>query len=287
MSCTSCGARIEPGQPACLACGAPVTITADRDPPTETMPAVMLPDADAPPGGPAAGVSLAPPLDPALTAPPPFNAGRPPGHRRTGPLELLASAAIGALVVLVVVFAVVVLASAGGLAGLFADLGGDVTATPQPASPTAQPPAGAGFDCSTRQTAAPLGGGWLLYRAEFGNRPSFDYLRLKLRRDRDDPGTAGVTTELMAPAEAGIRYGVDVAAGADAALIVTFDGPVRIGDEFGGQPGHRVLREFRVLRDDDGTVRAVVALAGSGCYTLTTLGWETGTADITLELESP
>lgn len=314
MTCSSCGVPLVPGEAVCPECGAFVTaddgprvaITADA--PTEVMPAVRPPAADPPtlelpttdrqaqvqpltdveqfPPAPVLSSPAPPPTPPAPAEP---RAGRRwPGSRR----QVLA----GAITAAVIVFAVLIGAYAlgGGFAGL----------APLPAStPTASDPVGGGspttseqpvqepvadFSCSPRQLSAPATGRWRLYRAEFGPRDRFDYLRLQLRREGDHEQAATVSAEVIAAAEVSGRYGIEPPSGSEVALVVGFNGPVGIGGPWGASPGYGALREFRVARGQEGRVFVVAAVSGQGCFTLSG-GWDAGQMNsptaIILEIE--
>jgi hypothetical protein len=157
--------------------------------------------------------------------------------------------------------------------------------------PTERPAAADGqFSCDPQQLDAPEAGGWQLYRASFGTRSRFDYLTLHLRRVGGGDGTASVRAEIASAAEVSERYGVGVPGSADRALVASLDGPVRIGGPFGGRPGNRALREFEVVRDDDGTVHVVAAIDGDGCFALSSEDWQAGqaprTSEVMLRIES-
>jgi hypothetical protein len=308
MDCSACGEPLEPEQTTCRACGALAIGDVDElrditqtDAPTQVMPAVKLPDGSGAPDGDGTAPVFVPPLDAPIASSDPLPAVTPTvlesrrsRYRRFHWRETALAALTGAGATLAMVIAVMVVAdvlarlksqpeSAPG-AALAAD------ATPQPeAEPMATPtPMTDANACAPRQVSAPEPGRWRIYRAEFGPRAHFDYLHLKLRRDGGHEQAASATAELMTPADASARYGVETPSGADLALVIAFEGPVSIGGPWGARPEYGALREFRVVRSTDGAVRVVLAVNGRGCFGLSG-GWQGGDAgadaDISLQIE--
>jgi hypothetical protein len=309
MECPVCDSPVEPGQPTCQTCGAQIAgeesghPAANIDPPTEVLPAVASIDAvdefDAHTSSelPTTQVELPPAVDPLPAAPAVRERGEGGGRPSVARRQLIAGALVGGAVVLA--FLIGVWAVSGGFAGLFAAPapGSSASATgsgePSASPSTQQAPAAEteGFSCTSRQLTAPGGGRWRLYRAEWGSRGNFDYLRLKLRHEGRHEEAATASVEVLAPADVAGRYVIDAPAEAEVALVVAFNGQVGIGAPWGGRGGGGALREFRVARGQEGRVHAVVAVRGEGCFRLLGGAWEAGEmnnqTDITLEIQKP
>ncbi len=313
MVCSNCGQELEADQLSCPACGAltvrddPVWLAATADdPPTVVMPAVPArAAADSPEPDPTSeqvaatsDVAAAPVAGPAAIdrSPPPAAASRSvavpsPGRHMSfaSRRPFVVGAAAGAIVVAVV--AIVLIGASGALSGLFAAPDATAGAPPGELEESTPLPMGEGsvasgeFSCSPREVTAPSNGRWRLYRAEFGPRGNFDYLRLKLRREGDHEQAPAVIAELVAPADVAPRFGVEAQPGGDIALVVAFNGPVGIGGSWGANPGYGALREFRIARGQEGRVYAVAGVSGQGCFTLSDSGWDAGETAITLEIQ--
>ena len=292
----------------CRACGALNVVDDEiwnaartQDEPTEVMPAVAPEDAVEDSDGTSRRPELEPSApvveSPAVFAPTSESPIiiEPPARRRLSGSrrELVLGGVFGAAAVIAIIIGS--FATAGIIGNLFAAPGSTEVAsaegspTPSPLTELAPAAEIGGASCSPRQLAAPAAGRWQLYRAEFGQRGGFDYLRFKLRRDGNHEESARLTAELLAPDEVVSRYGIEAPSDADVALVVAFEGPVAIGSSWGANPRYGALREFRVTRAGNGNVHAVLALAGDGCFSLSGGGWESGElsspTDITLEIQ--
>ncbi|CAN5759073.1 hypothetical protein BH23CHL7_BH23CHL7_10180 [soil metagenome] len=288
------------------------------------MPAVRLPPSDpgvhaaaeevhlappvyAPPQQPPAQGTPAPPAD--YAAPPPASYAAPAGYvpvgaatrkrRDGGRRRVIAGAIVGGLAGVALAVGAVALLGSGNpdLAGIFGDgavppvgssPGGGAGAG---ATPTRAAGADGNFRCAAQTIDAPEAGTWQFFRASFGTRSGFDYLTLHLRQTGTADGRASITAEVMSASDVSSRYGLDPPEGADTALVINLEGPVRIPGSFGGRPRHSALRGFEVMTGDDGTVRVVAGVNGPGCFALVADDWQSGetprTTDVTLQIERP
>ncbi len=301
MHCATCGAILAPTDAACPACGALVgTVPLNNDPPTETMPAVLLPAADGAPAPPAE-VQLAPPayvppahVPPAHVAPVATGAGRGRSRGRGVLIGLI----VGGLAGLLLAVGAFALLNQGGGNNLFggppapgaSGTGPAAAATEGPAATSGASEPDGTFRCEAQQITAPEAGAWQLFRASFGTRARFDYLTLHLRRTGNADDAAVIRAALLPPAEVPERYGIAAPDG-DSALVISLEGPVRIPGSFGGRPGHSALRGFDVDRDGDGTVHVVAGVSGPGCFSMSGDDWQAGdtprTTEVTFQIERP
>jgi hypothetical protein len=335
VNCTNCGTLLAAGDATCRVCGTPAAQPFDppADPPTETMPAVLLPPSDpgmqagaeeihlappvyAPPQPPVAQGTPLPPAHYAASPPPPYAASPPPPYaapagyvpgrattrqRRDGNRRrVIAGAIVGALGGLALAVGAVALLGSGNpdLAGIFGNGavppvgsspgGGGAGAG---ATPTRAAGADGNFRCTAQAIDAPEAGAWQLFRASFGTRSGFDYLTLHLRQTGRADGQASISAEVMSASDVASRYGLDPPEGADTAMVINLEGPVRIPGSFGGRPRHSALRGFEVLTGDDGTVRVVAGVNGPGCFALVADDWQSGrtsrTTEVTFQIERP
>lgn len=306
MHCSTCGEPLDPAETRCPACGALASDNDEiwraaraADAPTQVFPAVPPVEAAA---------ALQPePAEPVHAAAPPPQITPPPAadwadqgaiavpapQRRMPQLsrEVVLAAVAGTLVVLALLGVVLSRGVPAGNptnAGVATDAPTGSADSGASATPAGEPLAG--FSCERREIAASQSGRWRLFRAEYGPRGEFDYLRLQLRRAGDNDQAASMIAELVPVADVAERYEVAAPAG-DAALVVTFNGPVEIGGGWGANPNYPGLREFRVTRGREGLVYVVAGVGGRGCYALDGGGWDSGeiaeTTDITLELQRP
>jgi hypothetical protein len=308
MECPAYGSPVEPGQPTCQTCGAQIAgeesghSAANIDPPTEVLPSVASSgaadefDAKTSSDLPTTAIELPPAVDRLPAGPAVIERSADGRSSSVAWRQLVVGALVGGAVVLA--FVVGAWAVSGGFAGLF---GAQPPGSPASAAGSGEPSAppstqqtpGAeaeGFGCTPRQLTAPGGGRWRLYRAEWGSRGNFDYLRLKLRHEGRHEEAATASVEVLAPADVSGRYGIEAPAEAEVALVVAFNGPVGIGAPWGGRGGGGALREFRIARGLEGRVHAVVGVRGQGCFRLSAGGWEAGEmkpTDITLEIQKP
>lgn len=160
----------------------------------------------------------------------------------------------------------------------------DGSRSPEPEPTPADEPIGS---CQQHTLAAPDSGRWVLYRAEYGTRSGHDYLRLRLRRDGGSDVSPSMLAEMIPAAQVGARHGRDVPGGSEQALVVRFDGPVRVPGQFGGR-GRGVLGAFTISGAGDATY-VVAAVNGSGCFEIDGGAWADGSAgdstEITLLIE--
>lgn len=304
MNCAACGTPLAHGYVACPACGMPASPAPDAqmtephhdpaDRPTESMPAVLLPDREGEPEPRQDHIALAPPL------PAPVMAAAPRRRRGGGRRDVVVGALLGTLGALVLIVGAIVLGNLNALDG--PDAIGRNSPSPLPAGVAgATGPATAGatepaaqadgtLSCEPQQISAPGPGRWLFHRANYASRGGRDSFVLNLRRDGDADDTAAVRAELVAPGEVPARYGLDAPAGSDAALVLVLDGPIRVAGPFGDRPGYRTLERFDVVRDGSGTVHAVLALRSNGCFAISAPDWQAGqmpdSTQLTVEIEN-
>ncbi len=81
-----------------------------------------------------------------------------------------------------------------------------------------------------------------------------------------------VTVESMSGSEVTERYGLPAPSSGDRALVLSFEGPFQLPNEFDGDPDLEAIRDLNVVRDD-GAVRAVIGVSGDGCHRLSAAAW--------------
>ncbi len=136
------------------------------------------------------------------------------------------------------------------------------------------------WSCKTASIEDPLRGRWRIAQATWRAGGSTDRLILSLTRmsGSTSKGTL-VKLAYMSPGKAASTYGVTRPVG-DRAIVLTFDGPIKVGTPMVGTPNLQALETVDVRRDSSGVTHVVVGVTGSGCARLNAADWRSGTDSI-------
>lgn len=151
--------------------------------------------------------------------------------------------------------------------------GGPSVPPPSASPPPSVPPAETDFTCDPTSVSDAASAAWRLVGARWVPRNGFDQLALVLQRRRTDaPRMGTVTLESMPTGEVTERYGLVAPDSSDRAIVLSFEGPFQLPNEIDGDPDLTSIQELSVVTDE-GTVRAIVGVAGEGCHRLGAAGW--------------
>jgi hypothetical protein len=131
------------------------------------------------------------------------------------------------------------------------------------------------FTCAEGSITDLSRGKWFLDEFVAGSREAdgYDRITFKLARTGKKKATSGtgVTMQWMTPSEAKSTYGAPRRVQGERAIVVTFDGPVRIGidqtiDQLFLEPaGVEQIRNIQTFDGTDGKVHAVIGVRGDAC----------------------
>jgi hypothetical protein len=157
--------------------------------------------------------------------------------------------------------------------------------TPEPTEePTEEPTAAAlptrtGWTCKATAIQDPLLGRWRITQDRWGRMDGFDRLTFDLARvDGEAQRGAIVRLQFMRPTRAASRFAMDTPEG-DRAIVLTFDGAVNLRSDVSAAPGLATLASVEAREDDEGVVRALVGVRGTGCVRLVANDWRNGSDD--------
>jgi hypothetical protein len=137
------------------------------------------------------------------------------------------------------------------------------------------------WTCKSAAIGDPLKGRWRIAHASWNKGVTTDRLTLSLTRMSG--GTKnGTSVEMvfMGPGKAASTYGVTRPVG-DRAIVLTFDGPINVGNAILGSPGLQALETVEVRKDASGVTHAVIGITGTGCARLNSPDWRSGSDSIT------
>jgi len=140
---------------------------------------------------------------------------------------------------------------------------------------TAPPPTGS-FVCAASTLSASAPGNWKIIGALASRNSGADTLRLELQSGASG-SPASVAADILSPDQVQPTYGVPGPSSGDVAVVLAFNDAVTLVAPFGSGVGYRTLQEFQIYRTG-GHVLAVVGVKGSGCYSLTSEAWTSGSA---------
>jgi hypothetical protein len=145
------------------------------------------------------------------------------------------------------------------------------------------------WTCKSGSIGDPLKGRWRIVNATWRSGATSDRLTLALERMSGGAKPASsLTLEFISPGKAASLYGITRPVG-DRALVITFDGPIRVGTTMVDLPSMRAIESVDVRSDASGVAHAVIGVSGKGCARLNVPDWRSGadkvpTADVLIDV---